>query len=154
MRLVADGPMGDSNEIAALIHGYAELLDTGDVDGVLAMFARATWRSAATGTVLRTPDELRAVYSALVPTDGPIRTRHLMHNLVIDLADGSDGAGDDAAARCSYTVLEGGDPGAPVRVLLVGRYEDTYRRGADGWYLTDRLFHVDLDATTPSEVTS
>ena len=133
------------DEITALVHGYAELLDRGDVDGVLVLFARATWRSAATGTVLRTREELRAVYSALVPADGPIRTRHLMHNLVIVLDDGAD----DARARCSYTVLEGGEPGTPVRILLVGRYEDEYRRDSDGWYLTDRRFHVDLDATSP-----
>jgi len=132
------------DEITALVHGYAELLDGGDVEGVVAMFARATWRSAATGTVLRTPDELRGVYSALVPADGPIRTRHLMHNLVID----TDG-GARARARCSYTVLEGGAPGTPVRILLVGRYEDEYRCDPDGWYLTDRRFHVDLDATAP-----
>jgi hypothetical protein len=134
--------VGDRDEIAAIVHRYAELLDTGDVDGVVAMFARATWRSAATGTVLRTPAELRAVYSSLVPADGPIRTRHLMHNLVIELDDGAD----DASARCSYTVLEGDDPGAPVRILLVGRYEDTYARDDAGWYLTDRIFHVDLSS--------
>ena len=135
----------DRAEIADLVHRYAEMLDTGDVDGVLAHFERATWRSASTGTVLTTSDELRGVYSALVPADGPIRTRHLMHNLVVEL----DGA-DDARARCSYTVLEGGDPGAPVRILLVGRYEDTYRRDDAGWYLTDRVFHVDLDGTSRS----
>jgi hypothetical protein len=135
------------DQIAALVHGYAELLDGGDVEGVVALFSRATWRSAATGTVLRTPEELRAVYSRLVPTDGPIRTRHLMHNLIIEMDDGADDASDGASARCSYTVLEGDDPGAPVRILMVGRYEDRYARADDGWYLTDRLFHVDLDAS-------
>ena len=134
-------------DIAAIVHRYAELLDGGDVEGVIRLFARATWRSAATGTVLRTPDELRAVYSSLVPEDGPIRTRHLIHNLIVDLDDGPDGAPDEASARCGYTVLEGGAPGEPVRILMVGRYEDRYARGDDGWHLTDRLFHVDLDAT-------
>jgi 3-phenylpropionate/cinnamic acid dioxygenase small subunit len=134
--------VGDRDEIAALVHRYAELLDAGDVDGVLDHFSRATWRSVATGTVLRTPEELRPVYAGLVPADGPVRTRHLMHNLVVEHEDGAD----DAAARCSYTVLEGGEPGEPVRILVVGRYEDTYRRDADGWYLTDRAFHVDLSA--------
>jgi hypothetical protein len=97
--------------------------------------------------VLRTPDELRAVYSQLVPADGsPPRTRHLMHNLVIDVDDRAEEVAENATARCSYTVLEGGAPGTPVRVLVVGRYEDRYHRDIDGWYLTDRLFHVDLDA--------
>jgi hypothetical protein len=132
------------DDIAAIVHGYAELLDRGDVEGVVAMFSRATWRSAATGTVLRTPEELRAVYAQLVPGDGsPPRTRHLMHNLIIDLDDGAD----EASARCSYTVLEGGEPGEPVRILVVGRYEDRYARDTDGWHLTDRLFHLDLDAS-------
>jgi len=140
--------VGDRDEIAALVHRYAELLDEGDVEGVIGMFSRATWRSAATGTVLRTPDELRAVYSSLVPEDGPIRTRHLMHNLIVELDDSSDGEADEAAARCGYTVLEGGDPGAPVRILMVGRYEDRFARGEDGWHLTDRLFHVDLSAVS------
>jgi len=142
MRLVED-----RDEIAAIVHRYAELLDGGDVEGVVNLFSRATWRSAATGTVLHTADELRAVYSSLVPADGPIRTRHLMHNLVIELDDVDDESADDATARCSYTVLEGGDPGGPVRILLVGRYEDRYRRGDDGWHLADRVFHVDLDAS-------
>ena len=47
-------PVGDRDEIAAIVHRYAELLDGGDVEGVVALFSRATWRSAATGTVLRT----------------------------------------------------------------------------------------------------
>jgi hypothetical protein len=81
-----------------------------------------------------------------VPADRPIRTRHLMHNLIVELDDSPDGDADDASARCSYTVLEGDDPGAPVRILLVGRYEDTYARDDAGWYLTDRLFHVDLSS--------
>jgi 3-phenylpropionate/cinnamic acid dioxygenase small subunit len=145
LHAAVDTSMRARDDIATLIHRYAELLDTGDVDGVVAMFARATWRSAATGTVLRTPEELRTVYAALVPDDGPIRTRHLVHNLVVEHDDGAD----DASARCSYTVLEGGEPGAAVRVLLVGRYEDRYTCDTDGWYLTDRLFHVDLNAIRP-----
>jgi 3-phenylpropionate/cinnamic acid dioxygenase small subunit len=132
------------DDITAIVHGYAELLDRGDLEGVVAMFSRATWRSAATGTVLRTPEELRAVYAQLIPGDGtPPRTRHLMHNLIIDVDDGAD----EASARCSYTVLEGGEPGEPVRILVVGRYEDRYARDGEGWHLTDRLFHLDLDAS-------
>jgi hypothetical protein len=144
---LVDASQRARDEIAAIVHRYAELLDGGDVEGVVGLFSRATWRSAASGTVLRTPGELRAVYSSLVPEDGPIRTRHLMHNLIIEMDDDADGGCDAASARCSYTVLEGGDVGAPVRILLVGRYEDRYARADDGWHLTDRLFHVDLDAS-------
>jgi 3-phenylpropionate/cinnamic acid dioxygenase small subunit len=94
--------MGDRDEIAALVHRYAELLDAGDMDGVVAMFAHATWRSAATGAVLRTPEEIRAVYDRITLYDGVPRTRHLMNNLIIDLVDGAD----EASGRCYYTVLQ------------------------------------------------
>src|SRR5689334_86364 len=84
--------MGDRDEITALVHRYAELLDAGDMDAVVAMFAHATWRSAAAGTVLRTPQEIRAVYDRITLYDGVPRTRHLMNNLIIDLVDGADEA--------------------------------------------------------------
>jgi 3-phenylpropionate/cinnamic acid dioxygenase small subunit len=132
--------MGDRDEISALVHRYAELLDGGDLDGVVALFAHATWRSAATGAVLRTPEEIRAVYDRINLYDGVPRTRHLMNNLIIDLVDGAD----DATGRCSYTVLQNVEPGGPIEIILVGRYEDRYHRGPEGWHLTDRLFHIDL----------
>jgi 3-phenylpropionate/cinnamic acid dioxygenase small subunit len=136
--------MGDRDEIGALVQRYGELLDAGDVDGVVAMFEHATWRSAATGAVLRTPEEIRAVYDNIVMHDGTPRTRHLMTNVVIDLEDGAD----DATGRSTYTVLQSVQPGDPIQIVVVGRYEDTYHRGPDGWHLTDRLFLVDLQADT------
>ncbi len=134
--------MGDRDEITALVHRYAELLDAGDMDAVVAMFAHATWRSAAAGTVLRTPQEIRGVYDRITLYDGVPRTRHLMNNLIIDLVDGAD----EASGRCYYTVLQSVEPGAPIETILCGRYEDRYRRGPDGWELADRLFHIDLAA--------
>src|SRR4051794_4317627 len=139
------GPLGsadvaDRDEISALVYRYAELLDAGDFDGVVALFADATWRSDATGAVLRTPEEIRAVYDRIALYDGTPKTRHLMNNLVIDLVDGAD----EATGRCYYTVLQGIEPGAPLQVILAGRYVDRYRRGPDGWQFADRLFIVDL----------
>jgi len=132
--------VGDRDEIAALVYRYAELLDGGDLDGVVRLFADATWRSAATGAVLRTPEEIRAVYDRIMLYDGTPKTRHLMNNLTIDLVDGAD----EATGRCYYTVLQGIDPGAPIQTIVAGRYHDRYRRGPNGWRFADRLFFVDL----------
>jgi 3-phenylpropionate/cinnamic acid dioxygenase small subunit len=134
--------VGDRDEITALVHRYAELLDGGDLDSVVALFAQATWRSAGTGAVLRTPEEIRAVYERIVMYDGTPRTRHLMNNLTIDLVDGDD----DASGVCTYTVLQEVEPGGQIEIVVVGRYEDRYHRDPDGWHLTDRLFHIDLQA--------
>jgi 3-phenylpropionate/cinnamic acid dioxygenase small subunit len=132
--------VGDRDEISALVHRYAELLDGGDMDGVVALFAAATWRSDATGAVLQTPEEIRAVYDRIELYDGTPKTRHLMNNLTIDLVDGAD----EASGRCYYTVLQGLEAGAPIQIILSGRYHDRYRRGPDGWEFADRLFIVDL----------
>ena len=97
--------MGDRDEIAALVHHYAELIDAGDMDGVVAMFAAATWRSHASGAVLRTPAEIREVYDRIVLyEDGTPRTRHLMNNLIIEMEDGAD----DAPSLGSHEVRDGG----------------------------------------------
>jgi 3-phenylpropionate/cinnamic acid dioxygenase small subunit len=132
--------VGDRDEITALVHRYAELLDGGDIDGVVALFAAATWRSDATGAVLQTPEEIRAVYDRIELYDGTPKTRHLMNNLTIDLVDGAD----EASGRCYYTVLQGLGAGAPIQIILSGRYHDRYRRGPGGWEFADRLFMVDL----------
>jgi 3-phenylpropionate/cinnamic acid dioxygenase small subunit len=132
--------MGDRDEITALVYRYAELLDGGDIDGVVALFADATWRSAATGTVLRSPEEIRAVYDRITLYDGTPKTQHLMSNLTIDLVEGAD----EATGRCYYTVLQGLDASEPIQTIVAGRYIDRYRRASDGWQFADRLFIVDL----------
>ena len=132
--------MGDREEITALVYRYAELLDGGDIDGVVALFDRATWRSGATGAVLRTPTEVRAVYDHIALYDGIPRTRHLMTNVVIDVAEGAD----EAAGHSSFTVIQTVERGGPIEVVVTGRYDDVYRRGPDGWHFADRLFRSDL----------
>lgn len=132
--------MGDRDEIATLVYRYAELLDSGDMDAVVALFADATWRSAATGAVLRSPEEIRAVYDRIMLYDGTPKTQHVMSNLVIDLVEGAD----EATGRCYYTVLQGLVADEPLQPILAGRYVDRYRRGPDGWQFADRLFIVDL----------
>jgi 3-phenylpropionate/cinnamic acid dioxygenase small subunit len=141
--------VGDRDEIAALVYRYAELLDGGDFDGVVAMFADATWRSALTGAVLRTPEEIRAVYDRIKLYDGTPKTQHLMSNLTIDLVEGAD----EATGRCYYTVLQGLEPGQPLQAIVAGRYVDGYRRGADGWRFADRQFFVDLPGAQATHLT-
>ena len=68
--------------------------------------------------MLRTREEVRAVYDRIVLYDGVPRTRHLMDNLIVDVVDGAD----DASGRCYYTVLQGGEPGTPIVPILAGRY--------------------------------
>ena len=106
--------------------GTPELLDGGDMDGVVELFADADWRSDATGEVRRGPRRSKPSTTASCSTTARPRTRHLMTNLTIDLVDGAD----EASGRCYYTVLQGVDAGAPIETILAGRYHDRYRRTA------------------------
>lgn len=132
--------MDDVGEITALVYRYAELLDGGDIEGVVDLFAGAAWRSAATGEVRRGRDQIKSVYERVMLYDGTPRTRHLMTNLVIDL----DEDATEATGRCAFTVLQGVDDGSPIEAILSGRYHDRYRRGPDGWQFAERVFIVDL----------
>ncbi len=133
--------MGDRDEISALVYRYAELLDGGDLEGVVDLFADADWRSDATGEVRRGHDQIKAVYDRVILyDDGTPRTRHLMTNLVIDHVDGAD----VATGRSCFTVLQGVDAGSPIETILAGRYHDRYRRTAEGWQFAERVFFVDL----------
>ena len=132
--------MGDFEEITALVHRYAELLDGGDIDGVVKLFDDADWRSDSTGEVRRGREQIKAVYDRIVLYDGTPKTRHLMTNLTIDLVDGAS----EATGRCCYTVLQGIDAGSPIETILAGRYHDRYRRGPNGWQFAERVFIMDL----------
>jgi hypothetical protein len=131
----------DRAQIVALINRYAELLDGGQIDEVVALFDRATWRASRTGATLSTPEEVRAVYAnVILYDDGTPRTRHLMTNVTVDIDD----SGHEASSSCYFTVLQGVIPGEPIQTILSGRYVDRFAKDADGWHFTDRLFHADL----------
>jgi len=133
--------VGDIEAITALVNSYADLLDAGDLDGVAALFDDATWRSGATGEVLRGATQVRRVYDRIVLyDDGTPRTRHLLTNLTVEL----DPGGATASGRCSFTVLQGIVSGQPIQVVVSGHYVDRYRKSDGRWQFADRLFVADL----------
>jgi 3-phenylpropionate/cinnamic acid dioxygenase small subunit len=130
--------VGDIDEIEALVYGYAERIDAGDMEGVVDLFAHATWRSTLTGQVLRDRSSVKAVYDRIALYDGSPRTKHLITNLVVDVD------GTSATGRCSFSVLQGVVPGEPLHFVVAGRYFDRFERGPEGWRFADRLFVLDL----------
>ena len=119
--------------IARLVSAYAERLDAGDLDGVAALFARATFRSAAAPErVLQGTSQVRRMLQPVLLYDGIPRTRHVLSNLQIDV-----GAAE-ARSRCDFTVLQATD-GLPLQPILAGRYRDAFVRSDDAWWFADRL---------------
>ena len=131
--------MSDTDEITALVHAYARLLDDGDVDAVAALFEHSTWRSLPNGTTLRGSAEVRPVYEQLLAQDGPARTKHLLTNLSIAVEPGAA----TGSSHCYWTVLRS-TPGEPIEITLSGQYTDTFEKIGHAWRFTDRLITVDL----------
>lgn len=130
-----DAGLDDAEAIRALIAAYGARIDGGDLDGVAALFAHATWRSG--GRVLTGSSEVRSAYDDVILYEGIPRTQHVMSNVVVHVD------GDAATAQCSFTVFQAGD-GFPLQAVLAGRYHDTLARTTAGWEFRDRVIHADL----------
>lgn len=145
MRLVVQRPASyrspvstAEDAIRALVHRYAELIDAGDLDGVAALFAHATWRSSGRPDVLRGAAEARRAYDGVILYEnGTPCTKHVVTNVVVDVA------GDRANARSYFTVLQA-RPDLPLQAIICGRYEDAFERVGGVWRFTDRLIVPEL----------
>ena len=128
--------MRDADAIAALIYTYAERVDAGDLDGMAALFAHATYRSQVAEYSGST--ELAAVMKRRIRLhDGVPRTKHVTTNLMINVD------GDTATARSYFTVLQA-TSALPLQPIVAGRYHDRFVRAAGAWRFADRLVLIDL----------
>jgi len=128
----------DVEAISALVMSYAERIDAGDLDGLAALFAHATWRSSVRAEPLRGAAEVRRAYDGVLLYDGVPETRHMVTNLVVELEPP-----DRARARSTFTVFQA-RPDFPLQPVICGRYHDTFERVADVWRFSDRLIVPEL----------
>ena len=75
--------MSDESASIARVNRYAILLDDGDVDGVVALFEEATWRSDRGDVVRHQASAVRPVYGQPVAATGTTRTRHRIADLTV-----------------------------------------------------------------------
>jgi hypothetical protein len=125
--------------IEALVFGYAERLDSGDLAGVGGLFAQAVYRGAQGGTYRGAAEVEAVLRSRVMLYDGVPRTRHVTTNLVIEL----DAELSSATARSYFTVFQAAE-GLSLQPIVAGRYHDRFVCAAGTWRFDDRLIHVDL----------
>ena len=126
--------------ITALVLGYAERIDLGDLAGVSELFTRATYRAMTKDGVFSQEGSaavLATLTGLVLLYDGIPATKHVTTNLIIELD------GERATCRSYYTVFQG-RPELGLQPIVAGRYHDTFARDSDGWYFTDRLIYTDL----------
>ena len=133
-------PAEDVEAIRALIHEYAERIEPGDLDGLAALFADATWGSPGRGKPLRGTDQVRRAYDGVILyDDGTPCTKHVISNVTIEISD--DGAA--ATARSYFTVLHA-RPDFPLQAIIAGRYHDRFELANGSWRFADRQIIPDL----------
>jgi 3-phenylpropionate/cinnamic acid dioxygenase small subunit len=132
---------GDKLAITELLYRYAELIDSGDFDGVGQLLSRSTFGGPASGSVSGAENiaKLFAMTTRRYPDHGNTpRTRHLVLNPIVELAG-------EATASCRYTFCVVQDTETvPIQPIVVGRYYDTFGQDDSGWFFTERKVDIQM----------
>ncbi len=128
-------------QIGNLIARYAELIDSGDFEGVGDLLGHAGVGTPDNASLLTGRDALVALFTATTRRypDGTPGTKHVTTNLILDI-DEEEGT---ASARSYFTVLQA-VPGLPLQPVLAGRYHDRFARIEGRWEFTERRYLVEL----------
>jgi ketosteroid isomerase-like protein len=128
--------------ITKLIYTYAERIDAGDFAGVAEVFAHATLTFEGFGDVVTGGDAIEALYTRTTRRyeDGTPRTKHLMTNVMVDVADD----GESAASRSYFTVLQAVPGELALQPVIAGRYRHTYAHADDRWRVATMHITIDL----------
>ncbi len=129
----------DKLEITELLYRYAELIDSGDFDGVGTLLARASFGGPNTPSVSGAQNiaGLFGMTTRRFTDTGTPKTRHLVLNAIVDLD------GDTATSRSTFLVLQATDT-VRFQPIVAGRYYDRFARDGDGWYFTERTADVEM----------
>ncbi|MBO0855739.1 MAG: nuclear transport factor 2 family protein [Nocardia sp.] len=132
-----------AREIENLVYTYAERLDSGDLDGVAALFAHGRIRGMEDGppeTVFEGTAGVRQMYelATRLYEDGTPKTKHLTTNLRIEV----DEQAGTARASAYYCVTQA-TPDLPLQVIVTGHYRDTFHRVEGAWWFDTRIMFVD-----------
>jgi hypothetical protein len=136
-------PDSDYEALKAPTYEYTFRLDAGDFGGVADLLEGGALRMVAAGMSeepIRGHEEIETFYAGQVVTyDGDPRTRHLISNHAIEIAEG----GERATGRCYFTVLQA-VPKEPIRTVVCGQYRDSLERTSAGWRFVEKVIQVDF----------
>lgn len=121
-------------EITNLLYRYAELMDSGDLPAVAALFRHARVKAGEKGE-LQDEAGMLALWRRHVKIHpcGTPRTKHVITNPILEINE----AENSASCRSYYTVLQGTDT-LPLQVVGAGRYHDEFERVDGVWRFSFR----------------
>jgi ketosteroid isomerase-like protein len=128
--------------VTKLIYTYAERIDAGDFAGVAEVFTHATLTFEGFSDAVSGVQAVQALYERTTRRyeDGTPRTKHVMTNVIVDIADD----GTSAASRSYFTVLQAVPGALALQPVIAGRYRNTYERVDGRWRFASMHIIVDL----------
>ncbi len=128
--------------ITKLIYTYAERIDAGDFAGVADVFADATLTFEGFGDAVAGRDAIEALYTRTTRRyeDGTPRTKHVMTNVMVDVADD----GESASSRSYFTVLQAVPGELALQPVIAGRYRHSFECVENRWRVATMHIIIDL----------
>ena len=130
------------SSIENLLYRYAELIDSGDFNGIGELFSHAVLTGEGSQEETRGAEAIARRYRATtrIYTDtGTPKTKHLITNLAIEV---DEDAGSGLCRSC-YTVFQRTDT-LPLQPIISGRYHSRFERLNGVWRFARHHFLVDL----------
>ncbi len=130
-----------SEAITALIYTYAERIDAGDFAGIGELFEHATLTFEGFGEAVSGRDAITGLYERTTRRyeDGTPRTKHVMTNVIVEVADDAVAA----TSRSYFTVLQAVPGALGLQPVIAGRYRHRYSC-VDGRWRVDAM-HIMID---------
>ena len=128
--------------ITKLIYTYAERIDAGDFAGVANVFADATLTFEGFGDAVAGRDAIEALYTRTTRRyeDGTPHTKHVMTNVMVDVADD----GESASSRSYFTVLQAVPGELALQPVIAGRYRHSFECVENRWRVATMHIIIDL----------
>lgn len=128
------------DDVERMLYDYCWGIDHGDFESTAALFGEAGLYGLVGAAAARGSTQVLTMLRASVRTyDGVPRTRHVVTNVVIDVAPDEQ----SATARCYVQVMHQA-PGAAIGPIVVGTYLDQCHVVDGRWQFAERRMHLEL----------
>ncbi len=129
--------------ITKLVYTYAERIDAGDFAGVGDILGHATMTFEGFDDAVAGRDAIEGLYTRTTRRyeDGTPRSKHVITNLIVDVADD----GTMASSRSYFTVLQAVPGAFSLQPVIAGRYRHAYERVEGRWRIA--AMHIVIDLT-------
>jgi SnoaL-like protein len=133
--------MCDRGDIENLLYEYQARLDSGDLEGMAALFEHAVLSADSVEATWTGVAEVLALYRQIfrIYEDGSPHTTHTTLNPIISI----DADAGTATCRSVYVVYQQVDD-FPLQPIITGGYQDTFERIGGSWRFASRKFIAGL----------